>query len=162
MRQLGIELTEHAPLVLRLAESALAEMPLWRPPGHSFEPLAEVVVNLVDASLLHPRDLGVHERKIAAAIRYGEERREQGLSERFIFAEFTALREGLLEYLARCGRAPATVREARIRLDMAVSVAELAAIRGFHRATLEQAGVWDTLTRRLARESPLLGLPEPA
>jgi hypothetical protein len=53
------------------------------------------------------------------------------------------------------------VREARIRLDMATSVAELAAVRGFHRAEFERAGLWQTLTGRLARESPLLDLPLP-
>jgi hypothetical protein len=48
-----------------------------------------------------------------------------------------------------------------MRLDMAISVAELAAIRGFHRAEFERTGLWNALVGRLARESPLLGLPEP-
>ena len=161
MRQLGIELTEHSPEILRLAEEALAETALWRPPGHSFEPLAEVVVGLVDASLLHSHDLTVHERKVAAAIRYGEERRAAGMSERLIFAELAALREALRTYLLRCASPRRTTREARMRLDMALSVAELAAIRGYHRAEFERVGLWDTLVGKLARESPLLGLPEP-
>jgi hypothetical protein len=162
MRQLGVELTEHAPDILRLAAEAFAETALWRPPAHSFEPLAEVVVDLMDASLLHPHDLAAHERKIAAAVCYGERRRAEGLTQQFIFGEFGAIREGIHRYLARCTAARHVVRDARMRLEMAVSVAELAAIRGFHRDSFERAGLWPSLTADLARESPLLGLPEPS
>jgi hypothetical protein len=44
---------------------------------------------------------------------------------------------------------------------MALSVAELAAIRGYYRETLEQSGLWETLVTNMARTSPLLGLPDP-
>jgi hypothetical protein len=162
MRKLGVELTEHSPEILRLAAEALAETALWRPANHSFEPLAEVVVDLIDASLLHPHDLTAHERKIAAAVSYGELRRREGLSEQFIFGEFAALREGIHRYLAHCTSPRHVIRDARIRLEMAVSVAELAAIRGFHREAFERVGLWPSLTENLARQSPLLGLPEPS
>lgn len=162
MRQLGVDLFEHAPEVLRLASEALAEMPLWRPPGHSFEPLAEVVVGLIDASLLQPTELSTHEREIAAAVRYGEQRRREGVTDLFLIAEFAAVREGLRRYLERCASPRHTIRDALIRLDMAQTVAELAAMRGFHRAEFERAGLWDTLVGKLARESPLLELPPPA
>lgn len=161
MRKLGIELTEHSPEILRLADEALSETGLWRPPNHSFTPLAEVVVDLIDASLLHPLDLAAHERKIAAAVAYGEQRRREGLTEQFIFGEFGAVREGIHRYLARCSSPRHIIRDARMRLEMAVSVAELAAIRGFHREAFERVGLWTSLTANLARESPLLGLPEP-
>lgn len=159
MQQLGIDIMEHAPDILRVASEVLAELTPAQQKAHDFEPLAQVIVDLADASLLHPNDLAAHERKVAAAIRYGEQRRTEGVTEQFIFAEFAALREALRRYLARCGRPRPTVREARIRLDMAVSVAELAAIRGFHRAEFERAGLWASLAGRLAHESPLLDLP---
>ena len=161
MQQLGVDIMEHAPEILLLASQVLSEITPTRPHAHTFEPLAEVVVDLADASLVHPRDLAAHERKVAAAIRYGEQRRVDGVTEQFIFAEFSALREALRRYLAACGKPRPTVREARIRLDMAVSVAELAAIRGFHRAEFERVGLWDSLAGRLAHESPLLDLPAP-
>jgi hypothetical protein len=166
MQQLGIDLTEHVPQILRVSAEVLAETlaetPLSLPPDHTLEPLAEVILDLADASLLHPHDPAAHERKVAAAVRYGELRRQEGAPERVIFAEFAALREALRRYLGRCGRPRPTVREARIRLDMASSVAELAAIRGYHRAEFERVGLWETLTVRLARESPLLDLPLPS
>jgi hypothetical protein len=165
MQQLGIDLTEHVPDILRVAaavlDETLTDTPLELPSGHVLEPLAAVIVSLADASLLHPHDLAVHERKVADAVRYGERRRAEGVPERVIFAEFAALREALRRYLARCGRPRPAVREARIRLDMAASVAELAAVRGYHRAEFERAGLWGTLVGRLARESPLLDLPVP-
>ena len=165
MRQLGIDLTEHVPEILGVAAEVLAETlaatPLALPPGHTLEPLAAVIVDLADASLLHPHDLAAHERKGAAAVRYGEQRRSEGVPERVIFAEFAALREALRRYLGRCGRPRPTVREARLRLDMAASVAELAAVRGYHRAEFERVGLWESLAGRLARESPQLDLPAP-
>ena len=161
MRNLGIDLVEHAPELLRLAREIFDEMPLWRPPSHSIEPLAEVIHDLIEVSLLHPHDLAAHEHKVQAAIRYGERRRAEGVTEGFIFAELSALREAIRRYVATCPVPRTIAREALMRLDMAVSVAELAAIRGFHRAEFEQVGLWETLVGRLARESPLLGLPEP-
>lgn len=161
MRQLGVDLLEHAPEVLRFASEALAGTALWRPPDHTFEPLADVVVGLIDASLLHPTELAAHERKIAAAVRYGEQRRAEGMTAMFLIGEFAALRDGLRRYLERCASPRRTVRDALIRLDMAQTVAELAAMRGFHRDRFEEAGLWDTLVVKLARESPLLGLPLP-
>ena len=161
MRRLGSDLLEHAPEILRFATDALAETALWRPPGHTFEPLADVVAGLIDASLLHPTELAAHERKIAAAVRYGEQRRAEGLTAMFLIAEFGALREGLRRYLEQSASPRRTTRDAIIRLDMAQTVAELAAMRGFHRDKFEQAGLWDTLVVKLARESPLLGLPIP-
>ena len=165
MQQLGIDLTEHVPEILSVSAEVLAETlagtALSLPPEHTLEPLAGLIVDLADVSLLHPHDPMAHERKVAAAVRYGERRREEGASERIIFAEFAALREALRRYLGRCGRPRAIVREARIRLDMASSVAELAAIRCYHRAEFERVGLWETLINRLARESPLLDLPLP-
>lgn len=161
MRRLGIDLIARAPEVLRLAAEAFAETALWRPPGHTLEPLAEVIVGLVDASLVNPTEVPAHARKIEAAVRYGERRREEGLTDMFLIGEFTALREGLRRYVAQCASPPEVGRAALVRLDMAQSVAELAAMRGFHREAFERAGLWDALVVRLARESPLLDLPMP-
>ena len=161
MRRLGIDLITHAPEVLRLAAQAMAETALWRPPGHTLEPLAEVIAGLVDASLLNPTEPAAHERKIEAAVRYGERRRAEGLTDMFLIGEFAALREGLRRYVAQCGSPESVTRAALVRLDMAQTVAELAAIRGFHRDKFEQAGLWESLVVRLARESPLLDLPVP-
>ena len=162
MRCLGIDLVQHAPDVLRLAEEAMAETALWRPPRHTLEPLADVIVGLVDASLINPGELPAHERKIEAAVRYGERRRAEGFTDMFLVGEFAALREGLRRYVERCASPPSVARPALVRLDMAQTVAELAAMRGFHRDKFEQAGLWDTLVVRLALESPLRDLPPPA
>lgn len=161
MRRLGIDLLQHAPDVLRLAGEAMAETALWRPPRHTLEPLADVIVGLVEASLINPGELRAHERKIEAAVRYGERRRSEGLTDMFLVGEFAALREGLRRYVEQCASPPSVARPALVRLDMAQTVAELAAMRGFHRDKFEQAGLWETLVVRLARESPLRDLPPP-
>ena len=161
MRQLGINLEQHAPEILRLWRNVLSEPPLRLDPNHDPAELPQIIHDLIDVSLLRPHDLKAHEEKIAAAVRHGEERRRQGAGEQVIFEEFAALREAIRRYLATCQVPRWKRREALMRLDMAMSVAELAAIRGYYRPAFEKAGLWDTLLAQLARSSPLLGLPEP-
>lgn len=161
MKQLGEELREHAGEIQRLWAEVLREPPLRLPPEHGLGELAQIIYDLIEVSILLPHDRGAHEKKIAAAIAHGERRRASGGEERIIFEEFAALREAIRRYLATCQVPRWKHREALIRMDMAISVAELAAIRGFHREAFERAGLWESLTRHLARQSPLLGLPEP-
>ena len=161
MQQLGTDLKEHAPEIMRLWAEVIQEPPLRLPPEHDLGELPEIVYDLIEVSLLHPHDIAAHEQKIADAVRHGERRRAAGVAEGVIWEEFAALREALRRYLARCRVPRWKHREALIRLDMAMSVAELAAIRGYHREAFERAGLWPTLIGQLARESPLLGLPVP-
>lgn len=161
MLQLGIDLKEHEPEVIRLFREVITEPPLRLPQDHDIGTLPVIIHELVEVSLLQPHNLAAHEAKITAAVAHGEHRRRGGFEERIIFEEFAAIREALRRYLDTCPIPRWKRREALIRLDMSLSVAELAAIRGYHRATLEQAGLWDSLIGQLARQSPLLGLPDP-
>ena len=162
MASLGPNLTERAPDILRLAASVLADTPLWRPPGHTFDALGDVLAELIGVALVHPHDLAAHERLVSASIRYGEVRDAAGVGERFIFAEFAALGEALRRFIAGEGVPRPEARAALVRLDLAMSVAQTAAIRGTHRAELEAVGLWDAFVGGLARESPLFGLPDPS
>ena len=162
MHQLGIDLKEHAGEILRLWGKVLSEPPLRLPADHDPGNLPEVVYDLIEVSLLRPHDLSAHEEKIAAAVQHGERRRRDGSPESILFEEFAALREAIRRYLETCAVPRWKRREAVMRLDMALSVAELAAIRGYHRAAFEKAGLWESLVTQLARSSPLLGLPEPS
>lgn len=161
MNQLGIDLRGHLPDVLRIFRNVITEPPLRLSAGHDLGVLPEVIQDLIEVSLLHPNDLAAHEHKVFDAVRHGEDRRRQGMEERIVFEEFAAIREALRRYLATCPVPRWKRREAIMRLDMAISVAELAAIRGFHRASFEKAGLWESLVTNLARSSPLLGLPVP-
>jgi hypothetical protein len=161
MKSLGVDLLQHAPEILRLWGEAMAELPGEPSPEFDRYGLAEIIHALIEVSLLHPRDLVIHEQKVALAIAHGERIRRAGLPERVIYEEFAALREALRRYMEGCRTPRWKYREAAMRLDMASSVAELAVIRGYHRTLFEGVGIWETLTSKLARESPLLGLPEP-
>jgi hypothetical protein len=162
MQQLGLDLKEHTPEILRLWAEVLSEPPLRLPPGHDPGELPEIIYDLIEVSLLRPHDRGAHEEKIAAAVRHGERRKQDGAGESFIFEEFAALREAIRRYLETCPVPKWKRREALMRLDMALSVAEIAAIRGYYRPAFERAGLWHMLLSQLARTSPLLGLPEPS
>ncbi len=94
-------------------------------------------------------------------MRHGERRRAEAVQERVIFEEFAALREAIRRYVETCSTPRRNRREAVMRLDMAMSVAEQGAIRGYYRSTFEQIGKWEQQIPLLASSSPLLGLPEP-
>lgn len=161
MRNLGLDLQEHAPEILRLWRKVIAEPPLRLPTDHDVGELPKVIYDLVEASILTPHDLKAHEHKVADAARHGERRRAADYPEQIIFEEFSALREAIRRYLETCDVPRWKRRDAVMRLDMAITVAELASVRGYHRASFEQIGKWEEQIPRLARSSPLLGLPEP-
>jgi hypothetical protein len=161
MYQLGIDLKAHESDVLRLFRQVISEPPFGLSPGHDIGRVPAIIKDLIEVSLIHPTDIRAHEEKVADAIDHGESRRRGGMPEQVIFEEFAAVREALRRYLEGYPLEDWRRREALIRLDMASSVAELAAVRGYHRAAFEKAGLWETLTGDLARTSPLLGLPNP-
>jgi hypothetical protein len=161
MYQLGVDLKAHEPEVLELFREVISEPPIRLPADHDLGRVPEIIHDLIQVSLIHPSDLQAHEAKVADAIAHGETRRKLGMEEQVIFEEFAAVREALRRYLERSAVDRWKRREAMMRLDMAISVAELAAVRGFHREAFEQAGLWESLVGELAKHSPLLGLPTP-
>ena len=161
MRQLGLDLKEHAPTILRLWQEVLTEPPLRLPPGHDPGELPTIIQDLIEVSILRPHEVQAHEAKIRDAVRHGERRRMDGAPETLIFEEFAALREAIRRYLELCEVPKWKRREALMRLDMALSVTEQASIRGYYRDAFEKAKLWDNMINQLARTSPLLGLPEP-
>ena len=161
MKQLGVDLREHAPEILRLWREVMTEAPLRFPPQHDLGQLPQIINDLIEVSLLRPHDLKAHEDKIRDAIRHGERRKQEGTAEPIIYQEFAALREAIRRYLATCRVPKWKAREALMRIDMAMSVAEQAAIRGYYREGIEQIGLWDKVVSQLARTSPLIGLPDP-
>jgi len=161
MQQLGLQLRDHAAEIRELWIQVIQEPPLRLPPEHDLGPLPAIIYDLIEVSLLHPLDMKFHEHKIVAALEHGERRRAAGFEERIIYEEFAALREAIRRYVAVCAVPRWKAREALIRLDMAISVAELAAVHGYNRELFEQIGKWTELPRQLARQSPLLDLPLP-
>lgn len=161
MLKLGLDLKAHASEIERLWREVIAEPPLRMPPEHDLGALPEIIHDLIEVSFLCPHDVSAHEEKVAAALQHGEMRRNAALEERILWEEFAALREALRRYLGACDIPRWKAREALMRLDMAISVAELAAVRGYNREMYEKLGKWEGLTREMAKLSPLLGLPEP-
>ena len=84
MHQLGLDLGEHAPEILRLWSKVIAEPPLRLPSAHDVGELPEIIYDLIEVSILHPHDLTMHEHKVAATVRHDERRRVSGTEERII------------------------------------------------------------------------------
>lgn len=162
MQQLGLDLTQGAPQILARWRELVSTMPSLRADEAGVDDLLPVIEGLIGASVLHPDDVSAHERHVYAAVAHGERRRREGAEERQLWREFEALREAIRHWMAGREMRPTLRHEAQIRLDMAISVAEMAAVRGYHRPLLEETGVWAQLIPNMVRHSPLLHLPEPA
>jgi hypothetical protein len=161
VQQLGLILKQHAADLHQVWLAVLREPPFRLPPGHDLDALPGVLYDLIEVSLLRPHDIGAHELKVAAALNHGEKCRRRGYEEQIVYEEFAALREAIRRYVGTCDTPRATAREALIRLDMAISVAEQAAIRGYHRDMYVQLGKWEGIVSQLAKQSPLLGFAQP-
>jgi hypothetical protein len=161
VEQLGLQLKEHGPDIRRVWSKVMTEPPFALPTHHQLGELSGILYEIVDVSLLRPHDLTAHESKIAAAIAHGERCRLAGEPEHVIVRELAALREAIRRYLPKCTGSLHTAREALTRLDMAISIAEIAATHGYHRDVFEAAGRWETHREEMTRLSPLLWIPAP-
>lgn len=139
---------------------ALSEGSTWLrlPPsdqGH-VDLVPEVVVGIIEASLCAPADMEAHRKKVWAAAAHGEQRRTQGLSETTLLSEFSLLRQAFWSHIRGLPVSSADALEAVSRIDMAISLATMASLYGYHREELEGSGQWPSRIEQLVGDSPLL------
>ena len=115
--------------------------------------LGELIVTAATLALRAPEDEVLCGRLVRCAARHGEERLRQGLPDSSLFQEIYMVRDSLWSFLrdehpTELGLAA----EAIIRVDMALTLAAKASIRGYHRAAFEQRGGWPSVLDELAAE----------
>jgi hypothetical protein len=124
----------------------------------------EVTEAVLDVAMAAPGDYGAHERLVRAAIAHGSQRRTQETGDAALLREYHALREALWIFMERSGVPPEQALPAILRVDVAISVATTAALRGYHRTESEPASSWEPrLLRHIhdASERLALGLDGP-
>lgn len=161
MHELGLQLKENAPEIRRIWSKVMTEPPFALSQQHQLGEFSGIIHDIVDAAVLTPHDVAAHHRKITAAIAHGERCRQTGEPEHVIVRELAALREAIRRYLPKCTSSAHMARETLTRLDMAISVTELAATRGYNRDVFEAAGRWESLRDEMVQMSPLMWIAAP-
>jgi hypothetical protein len=161
MQQICDALKAGVPEILGRWKELLAELP-WTSDlsDEGVDHLPEVVIGLVEASLCSPLDEDAHRQKVFAAARHGQDRRDQGWTERQLLQEYHILRQAIWWFLKATGNPRAT--EVIFRIDTASTLATMASLRGFHRDLLEEQQRWPEALEEIVGDSPFLSqaLPE--
>jgi hypothetical protein len=103
----------------------------------------EVLRAILDVAMAAAGDYGAHERLVRVAVVHGDQRRAQSAGDDALLREYHALRESLWLYMERAGVAPQQALPAILRIDVAISVATTAALRGYHRMEFEPGLAWE-------------------
>ncbi|CAN5686416.1 hypothetical protein BH23GEM10_BH23GEM10_03440 [soil metagenome] len=156
MRKLGAYLRDNAtPIAQQTLKDwdALVEREPWHglPQGLDMDHLPQLIACLVDASLL--TFFGIDERSALAenAVKHGQHRFDEGVTEDVLQREYEVLRWGLWRR-AKQQAPPRSASEAIIRLDSAMTFALGATLRGYHRDAIEETTDWSTALARYIAE----------
>lgn len=137
------ELRDDLPLVLEEWEAVSREEP-WhvRPEHYGLDSLHETMRAVLDVSLGDGGDVAASERLIRSAAAHGDQRRIQAVGDDAVLREYHALRSALWRYLARVPMPPSERLTAILRVDVTITVATTAALRGYHRSDLPTSPEW--------------------
>lgn len=104
-------------------------------------------------ALLAPHDRELCRTLLHRAAAHGEMRLEQGLPDALLFQELYLARESLWTYIKEHDPDYGGLRsEAILRIDMALSLAAKASLRGYHRPAFEARGEWPQVIDQLLEE----------
>ena len=137
------ELRDDLPLVLQEWEAVSREEP-WhvRPEHYGLDSLHETMRAVLDVSLGDGGDVAASERLVRSAAAHGDQRRIQAVGDDAVLREYHALRAALWRYLAGVSMPPSERLTAILRVDVAITVATTAALRGYHRSDLPTSPEW--------------------
>jgi hypothetical protein len=137
------ELRDDLALVLAEWEAVSREEP-WhiQPQRYGVDSLHETMRAVLDVALGDGGDKAASERLVRSAAAHGDQRRVQGVGDDALLREYHALRAALWRYLRR---APMTSNEALtaiLRVDVVITTATTAALRGYHRSDMPPSPDW--------------------
>ena len=123
---------------------ALSREEPWhvRPEHYGLDSLHEAMRAVLDVSLGDGGDEAASERLVRSAAAHGDQRRSQAVGDDAVLREYHALRAALWRYLARVSMPPDERLTAISRVDVAITVATTAALRGYHRSDMPPSPEW--------------------
>jgi hypothetical protein len=149
------ELRDDLALVLEEWEAVSVEEP-WhvRPEHYGLDSLHEAMRAVLDVSLGDGGDKAASERLIRSAAAHGDQRRVQEVGDDAVLREYHALRTALWRYLGHVSMPDSERLTAIWRVDVVITVATTAALRGYHRSDMPTSPEWaDELLRYVATGS---------
>ena len=149
------ELRDDLSLILAEWEQLSREEP-WhiQPERYGLDSLHEAIRAVLDVALGDGGDKAATERLIRAAAAHGDQRRVQGVGDDALLREYHALRAALWRYLLNAPMPAAEALTAISRVDVVITIATTAALRGFHRSDMPPTPDWaENLLRFIATDS---------
>ena len=146
------------PLAKRIIDEwrEIGSRELWHglPPTMHFDHLPDVIAGLADVALTRGFERSAVEESLRLSAVHGEHRQIEGFPEQFIYTEYHLLRRSMWHFLYETAAAGDAARSVS-RIDVAITLATMAALRGFHRSTFEQRGDWPAALYRVLQEMPI-------
>ena len=149
------ELRDDLALILEEWERLSREEP-WHihPERYGLDTLHETIRAVLDVALGDGGDKAATERLVRAAAAHGDQRRVQGVGDDAVLREYHALRAALWRYLLRAPMPSTEALTAIFRVDVVITIATTAALRGFHRSDMPPTPDWaENLLRFIATDS---------
>jgi hypothetical protein len=134
-------------LALVIAEwDAISRDEPWHvhPEHYGLDSLHEAIRAVLDVALGDGGDTDASERLVRAAASHGDQRRVQGVTDDAVLREYHALRTALWRHLIKAPMPRSEALSAIMRVDVVITVATSAALRGFHRSDLTPNREWAT------------------
>lgn len=132
-----------APILAEWA--ALSREEAWHvhPEHYGADSLQDTIRAVLDVALGDGGDKEASERLVRAAVAHGDQRRTQGVGDDALFREYHALRAALWRYLQKVPMPSSEALTAITRVDVVITVATTAALRGYHRADMQATTDWN-------------------
>jgi hypothetical protein len=137
------ELRNDLAPILAAWEAVSAEEP-WHvhPERYGLDSLHETVRAVLDVALGDGGDAEASERLVRAAVAHGDQRRVQAVGDEAVLREYHALRAALWRYLRELSIPASEALTAISRVDVVITVATTAALRGYHRSDTGPTPEW--------------------
>ncbi|MFN2563846.1 MAG: hypothetical protein ABR499_02385 [Gemmatimonadaceae bacterium] len=137
------ELRDDLALVLAEWEAVSREEP-WHiePQRYGLDSLHETMRAVLDVALGDGGDKEASERLVRSAAAHGDQRRVQPVGDDAVLREYHALRAALWRYLLRVPMRSSEALTAIWRVDVVITVATTAALRGYHRSDMPASPQW--------------------
>jgi hypothetical protein len=137
------ELRDHLAPILAEWVAVTREEP-WHvhPERYGVDSLHEAVRAVLDVALGDGNDKQASERLVRAAAAHGDQRRVQATGDEALLREYHALRASLWRYLRRVSMPAGEALTAIARVDLVITVATTAALRGYHRSDMPASPEW--------------------
>lgn len=149
------ELRDDMALILTEWEALSHEEP-WHvhPERYGVDSLHEAIRGVLDVALGDGGDKEASERLIRAAAAHGDQRRTQEVGDDAVLREYHALRATIWRYLKQAPMPSDEALTAISRVDVVITVATSAALRGYHRSDMPPTAEWPAeLLRYITRGS---------